>query len=61
MKMTRQGVRDLNYYGPRRSATASAAAPSAEDVEIAATLPPVSEVVDEQPSDQDRPPPFGEH
>jgi hypothetical protein len=55
-RTTRQGIRDLNYYGPRRTAVASAA--SVDDVAIAATPLAVPEVVAEQPLDQDGAPPF---
>ena len=57
-RTTRQGIRDLNYYGPRRTAVASEASTSVEDVATAATPLAVPEVIVEQPLDQDGAPPF---
>ncbi len=58
-RTTSQGIRDLNYYGPKRSAPAIVASESAGEVAIAATPLAVPEVVVEQPTDQDRLPPSG--
>jgi hypothetical protein len=45
MRMTRQGLRDLNYYGPKRvPATTSAPAP-VEEPAIAPTVAVASEPV----------------
>jgi hypothetical protein len=53
-RMTRQGLRDLNYYGPRRPATSSAAvAPkSVEDAPSVPVTPVVPEAAAEAPSEK---------
>jgi hypothetical protein len=53
-RMTRQGLRDLNYYGPRRLATSSAAvAPkSVEDAPSVPVTPEVPEAAAEAPSEK---------
>lgn len=37
-RMTRQGLRDLNYYGPKRVTTTAASAPVAPDEPVAAPV-----------------------
>jgi len=47
-RITKQGVRDLNYYGPRRGkgvAGAPAAAPVADDEIAPAAEPPVASAI----------------
>lgn len=52
-RMTRQGIRDLNYYGPKRPAVppAAVAPQSTEDAAIVPAPLEVPEVVAERPSD----------
>lgn len=53
-RMTRQGIRDLNYYGPRRptASPATVAPKSVEDATIVPTTLGVPQVVVQQPSDK---------
>jgi hypothetical protein len=59
-RLTRQGIPDLNHYGPRRSAAESESLKPVDDAAIAATPLAVPDVVGEQPSDQETGPPSDE-
>jgi len=51
-KVTRQGLRDLNYYGPKRPATPPVETKSTEAETVVPTHPVVPQAVDApQPSD----------
>jgi hypothetical protein len=51
MKMTRQGIRDLNYYGPKRLPDAPDAPKAVEDAAVVPTHPVATPVVPPQPTD----------
>jgi hypothetical protein len=51
MKMTRQGIRDLNYYGPKRVPEAPDAPKAVEDATVVPTPPVAAADVAPQPTD----------
>jgi hypothetical protein len=51
MKMTRQGIRDLNYYGPKRLPEAPDAPKAVEDAAVVPTPPVAEPALAPQPTD----------
>jgi len=56
-RMTRQGIRDLNYYGPKRAPAASVAPKPDEGAAIVPTGPAGAPVLEARPSDEENQPP----